>query len=373
MKKLLLLAIIWTLPSAIALCQSEKLTPPLHTDGPRIVDATGRPIRLASANWYGFDQKEYVVGGLNHAPLATIIEQIHKIGLNAIRLPWANETFERNPIVQDYAVAANPQFKGKHAMDIMDEVIRALANAKIMVILDNHVSRADWCCSETDGNGLWYNEDYPESRWLADWSAIALRYREQPWVVGADLRNELRAGSTWGGTNPAVDWRAGAERGGKAVLAANPNLLILVESPDWSRDFRDVVAHPFRLPIEHRLVYSPHAYDDSYGIHNERFESRIGFLVHIVPGVPVFIGETGTCQTLDCDANSEWFRTFIQHLRENENVSWSYWPLNGTQSSGYSRRYDAIEGYGLLTTDYKAIGAPKITELLREVERQPVR
>ena len=32
-----------------------------------------------------------------------------------------------------------------------------------MVILDNHVSRADWCCSETDGNGFWYNADYPET------------------------------------------------------------------------------------------------------------------------------------------------------------------------------------------------------------------
>jgi len=38
-----------------------------------------------------------------------------------------------------------------------------------MVILDNHVSRADWCCNDTDGNGLWYNADYPEKQWIADW------------------------------------------------------------------------------------------------------------------------------------------------------------------------------------------------------------
>jgi endoglucanase len=87
-------------------------------------------------------------------------------------------------VVADYAVKANSQFKGKHAMEIMDAVVAALAEAHIMVILDNHVSRADWCCSETDGNGLWYSAEYPESRWLADWQTMVRRYQHQRWVVG---------------------------------------------------------------------------------------------------------------------------------------------------------------------------------------------
>ena len=108
------------------------------------MDASGHPVRLTSVNWYGFDQKEYVVGGLDHAPLETIVEQIRQIGVNSVRLPWANETLEHDPLVSDYAVAANPQLKGKHAMAVMDAVIAALARAHIMVILDNHMSRADW-------------------------------------------------------------------------------------------------------------------------------------------------------------------------------------------------------------------------------------
>ena len=47
--------------------------PPLHTEGYRIVDASGHAVRLTSVNWYGFDQKEYVAGGLDHAPLETIV------------------------------------------------------------------------------------------------------------------------------------------------------------------------------------------------------------------------------------------------------------------------------------------------------------
>jgi hypothetical protein len=45
--------------------------------------------------------------------------------------------------------------------------------------------------------------------------------------------------------------------------------------------------------------------------------------------------------------------------------------LNGTQSSGATRKYDAAETFGLLSTDYKQIAAPKVVELLRTVEGQP--
>ena len=69
-----------------------------------------------------------------------------------------------------------------------------------------------------------------------------------------------------------------AERGGAAVLGANPNLLIFVEGPNYSTDFRGVEKLPAHLPVAHRLVYSPHAYNNSYGDNNERYEERAGFL-----------------------------------------------------------------------------------------------
>jgi endoglucanase len=357
--------------------QQPAIVPPLHTQGNQIVDSAGRRVRLTSVNWYGFDQKEYVVGGLDHAPLDAIIAQILEIGVNSVRLPWANETLERNPRVADYAVAANPAFKGKHAMEVMDSVISALARAHILIILDNHMSNADWCCSETDNNGLWYNREYPESSWLADWKTITLRYRHQPWVVGADLRNELRSSAAWGGSNPKLDWHAAAERGGRAVLDANPDLLIMVESPEYSTNFTGFDKLPVTLPVAHRLVYSPHAYF-AEGLHlstyeelKQAYEARATFLLHTAPETPLWVGEFGTCQTLDCGANSDWFTLFTRLLKDNPQISWSYWALNGTQSTGAGRKYDAVESYGLLTTDYQHIAAPKIIELLRTLETQP--
>jgi len=79
--------------------QQPGVEPPLHTKGHQIVDAAGHSVRLISVNWYGFDQKEFVVGGLDHAPLATVVSEIVALGVNSVRLPWANETLEHDPAV----------------------------------------------------------------------------------------------------------------------------------------------------------------------------------------------------------------------------------------------------------------------------------
>src|SRR5277367_5937848 len=371
-----LTAVCLAITSIVATAQVPHAEPPLHTRGHDILDTAGHRVRLTSVNWYGFDQRDFVVGGLDHAPLATIVKEIADLGVNSVRLPWANETLEHDPLIPDYAVKANPQFKGKHAMEIMDAVIHALGEAHIMVILDNHVSRADWCCSETDGNGLWYNAEYPETKWLADWQTIVRRYKHEPWVVGADLRNELRSGAAWGGTDPKLDWHAAAERGGNAVLAANPHLLIMVESPEYSTNFVGFDALPVKLKVPQRLVYSPHAYNidghpfSSYDELKQVYDARAGFLLHIEPGVPIWVGEFGTCQSLECGANSDWFVRYIRYMKEND-LAWSYWALNGAQSSGVGRKCDTVETYGLLSPDYQHVAAPKIVELLQTVENQP--
>ena len=370
-----LLVVLW-LVAPPALLAHQQILPPLHTNGRQILDSAGHVVRLTSLNWYGFDEKEFVAGGLDHAPIDTIVKQIRAIGVNSVRLPWANETLERNPVVADYAVKANPKFRGKHALGVLDAVVAALARAHIMVILDNHVSRADWCCSDTDGNGLWYTAEYPEERWLADWQTIVRRYKNRKWVVGADLRNELRSGARWGGDDPRLDWHAASERGGNAVLGANPNLLVMVEGPEYSTDFTAFGKLPVTLNIPNRVVYSPHAYApaghafQSYYKLQQAYDARAGYLLHMEPGVPLWVGEFGTCQTLECGDQGPWFRWFVQYLRENE-LSWSYWPLNGTQSSGQKRKYDEAETYGLLTPDYQHIAAPEIVRLLQTIEASP--
>jgi len=47
------------------------------------------------------------------------------------------------------------------AMEVFDATIKALTDANQMIILNNHISDAGWCCSPNDGNGLWHNPNYP--------------------------------------------------------------------------------------------------------------------------------------------------------------------------------------------------------------------
>ncbi len=129
---------------------------PLHVSGPYIVDSKGSRVVLHAFNWYGAESTDFVVAGLELQPLARIVATIKGLGFNAARLPWSNQTYESNPIVASYALAANPGMEGQNALTIFDQVIAALTAAGIMVVLDNHNSNAEWCC-DNDGNTLWYN------------------------------------------------------------------------------------------------------------------------------------------------------------------------------------------------------------------------
>lgn len=363
-----------------ATAQAKHITPdqlPLATRGAEIVDAHGKPLRLVSVNWYGFDQGEYVAGGLERAPLAQLVRQIRQMGFNSVRLPWANQVVEDNPVVPRYALVANPQLEGKHALEIMDAVIDALAHEGITVILDNHTSRADWCCNEKDGNGLWYNREYPEAQWIKDWQTLARRYQAQPYVIAADLRNELRSGAQWGGSDPTLDWNAAAERGGNALLAQNAHLLIMIEGTKYSLDFSGAAAQPIHLTVEHRLVYSPHNYGwsqkvpQSYEEFKQHLDKDWGWLRNGPKAAPLWLGEIGVCQNLaDCRQYGEWFPFLVRYLRES-GASWGYWALNATQSSGAGRLYGTTEGYGLLTTDYRHVAATDVLKLLETTGLDP--
>src|SRR5437667_4091360 len=90
----------------------------LHTDGTRIVDAKNHPIRLASINWYGAEGGTFVPGGLSNLSYMNILRTIKHLGFNSIRYAFSNELVETNPVIRRH-VDANPQFRGKRALQVM--------------------------------------------------------------------------------------------------------------------------------------------------------------------------------------------------------------------------------------------------------------
>ena len=350
---------------------------PLHTAGPYIVDNNGLRVRLNAVSWYGAESTDFVVGGLQASSLTGIVNQIKSQGFNAVRLPWSNQMYESNPTVGSYALAANTNLEGEAAMTIFDQVVNALTGAGLMVILDNHTSSAEWCCGD-DGNDLWYNAQYPESSWLSDWEGMVSRYANNPLVIGVDLRNEPRITATWGGA-ASTDWHAAAERGGNAVLGVNSKLLIFVEGVNYALDLSGAASAPISLNTAARLVYEAHDYgfDDTssttYADYVNTITPRWGYLITGSNPEPLWVGEFGTCNTAascvsssSSSDNGQWFGFITTYLQENS-ADWSYWSINGTQSTGSGRTYGAAESYGILNTIWSGSSLPALSSALAQL------
>jgi aryl-phospho-beta-D-glucosidase BglC (GH1 family) len=386
-----------------------------HTEGNRIVDDSGRPVRIAAVNWFGMENTYFVPAGLDTQPLTEIVQRIHDLGFNAIRLPFSNELVESNPVVTEH-LDANKDLQGLHALDVMDRLVVAAGNDGLKVILDNQRSSAG---TQPERNGLWYTPRYPESAWIHDWQTLVQRYNGNSTVVGVDLRNEphtgppgpwtikayLHQGSTWGPykgvDDPASDWRLAAERGGDAVLRTNPHLLIFVEGlqlyPDptqpggidsywWGGILTPAREYPVELAVPHQLVYSPHEYGPlkwqmpwfgphmTYSSLKGVWDKHWGFLERpsFPEEAPVFLGEFGTCGNArscvsDPTPGSQglWFSYLIEYLRKHPEIGWSFWAINGTNHSG------APTPQYILRPDWKTTRLPLLVNTLRDLEIPP--
>lgn len=64
------------------------------------------------------------------------------------------------------------------AMEIFDYTIEMLTSNGLMVILNNHTSKSQWCCSNEDGDGLWWSREYPEYMFFECAEHFAHRYKD---------------------------------------------------------------------------------------------------------------------------------------------------------------------------------------------------
>jgi len=273
------------------------------------------------------------------------------------------------------------------ALDILDQIIESLASHGLMIILDNHVSDASWCCSGTDRNGLWYNSRYSEENWINDWKGMAKRYMQQNAVVGVDLRNELRPSCdfpdgcrtpVWGGGNSNIDWHKAAQLCGNAIHSVNPNLLIIVEGLAYSSDQTGVYTLPLVLSVPNKVVYEAHDYSwfhapvKTFGELHQELGNKWGFIITQGKNftAPVWVGEFGACHSnLNCIKDNPgtagyWFEAFVNYLTIAD-IDWSWWALDGTQSSGAGRTWGDEEGFGILNMKWDA---PASTALLQQLQ-----
>jgi aryl-phospho-beta-D-glucosidase BglC (GH1 family) len=350
----------------------------LRTSGNQIIDSQGKPVQLSSANWFGAEGTNFAPHGLWTRNYQDMIDQMSDQGFNTIRLPYSSEMLHTTAKPSGIDYYQNPGLQGLSAIQVMDKVVEYAGQKGMRIVLDHHRSTAGVGTSE---NGLWYNSQYTEDKWVSDWQMLANRYKGNPTVIGFDLHNEPYNG-TWGGGG-ATDWARAAERAGNAALAVNPNLLMFVEgvadykgqSYWWGGNLMGVKDRPIVLNVPNRVVYSPHDYPNSvwaqpwfqtpnFGANLPNVFRQAWGYIYEENIAPIWVGEFGT--KLQDPKDVVWFEAITSYLSGDfdnngaidiaagvEDMSWAFWSWN--PNSG--------DTGGILADDWRTINQNKMTYL----------
>lgn len=318
---------------------------PLATRQANIIDANGKPVLLRGVNWFGIETENHAPHGLWARGYQEMLQQIKSLGYNIIRLPFSVQMLTEAEVKGiDYSIGSNRLLEGKSPIEVMDEVIQEAGRQGLLILLDSHRLN-DQRIPE-----LWYGDGYTETDWIASWQQLAERYKNQPNVIGADLKNEPHGRATWGTGDRDTDWRLAAERAGNAILKISPNWLIVVEGVEngvpgqrakkhWmGGNLEGVRRFPVRLKVKNQLVYSPHEYgpgvfnhswfsDPSFPKNLTSIWENSFFYIHRQKIAPLLIGEFGGRNVDTKTAEGIWQNAFVDFIKQHQ-LSFTYWSLN---------------------------------------------
>ncbi|KAG9445511.1 hypothetical protein H6P81_011639 [Aristolochia fimbriata] len=308
--------------------------------------------------------------GLDRKHVGDIASGVASLGFNCVRLTWATFMFTRThqlhaSISDDLRISTvgeslrahglgettlvnvtkhNPFMINLTLVEAYDEVVDALGAAGLMVVLDNHVSRPQWCCAEDDGNGFFGDEHFDPEEWLQGLVAVAKRFRRKTQVVGMSLRNELR-----GQRQSESDWYKYMELG-----AAKEKL---VYEAHWYA-FSEGQRHEWEERSPNRVCADSIA----------RFESKVGFVVlsrrsPAAAPAPLFVSEFGVDQRGVNRADNRFLACFLAYAVSRD-LDWALWALQG---SYYLRkgRPGFDETYGVVDTQWDQPRNPNFLQTFR--------
>lgn len=227
---------------------------PLRTAGRHIINSEGERVKLSSVNWYGASDLFFVAGGLDVRHRDEISETIRGMGFNSVRFPYSDQMVLENPVIPVEYIAANLDLlddydlkqshdglhlhkndvTGPRALDVFNACVKSMTDAGLAVIINDHITNAAWCDGMNLCDSSWKNDHLigfckikqTTRSWIQNWKTIMAPFVDNPLVVGADLRNEPRG--IWG-TMTWNSWATAAEEASEALLAMQPDWLMIVE------------------------------------------------------------------------------------------------------------------------------------------------
>ncbi len=348
----------------------------LSTHGGSLVDSSGRTVVINAINWFGMETTEAAPQGLDTVNYATTMAQMVSLGFNAIRIPFSLASLNPNSMPDDINDTLNPDLAGLNSLQVLDKIVAEAGKLGIKIILDDHNSAGN---GGGNANGLWYDDGYTSQDFTNDWVSLAQHYAGNATVIGFDLSNEPGGAATWGGGDPATDWKMAAQTTGDAIQQVNPNALIIVEgvqyndgvSADLGENLTGVATDPVVLAGPDKLVYSPHVYptsvtdnpaDNDTSTLAATWTQDFGYIAQDNIA-PIFIGEFGA--TLTNPGDQAWMTALVDYVAGNATagsgsaavpqmpVSWGYWDWNP----------DSNDTGGILLGDWTTVNQTKIEAL----------
>ena len=211
--------------------------------------------------------------GLQHNWMENIVLLIKQMNLTCVRLTYsidvalssnltAYQSLSRlglTSAIQGF-IKNNPLLINTSVPDVFEAVLNTLGKYNMLVLFDNCVTKAMWCCDNNDGNEFSGDEYFDVDQWIAGLRFMAQKTLDRPYVIAMSLRNELR-----GPRQNQPDWYRYVVRGVlEAASSVNPRLLIVISGLNYDTDLTFIRSKSIQdlVPpsVRNKIVYEGHWY-----------------------------------------------------------------------------------------------------------------
>lgn len=340
----------------------------LYTKGNKIVDKNGKEVWITGVNWFGYNTGTNVFDGLWSADLNTSLAAIADRGFNLLRIPISSELIldwaKGKAPEANFNKATNSYLVGMNSLEIFDYVVGQCRANGLKIMIDIHSAKTD---SMGHMKPVWYDGNITEKDYIDSLAWMAERYKSDDTIIAYDLKNEPHGKpdetprAIWNNSKDPNNWKYIAEKAANAVLAKNPNVLIVVEGIEiypkdikansdyksknsadyyfnwWGGNLRGVKDYPINLgKYQNKLVYSPHdygptVYEQPWFKNGYTYESLYKdcwkdnwMFIHENNTAPLLIGEWGGFMK---EPNLTWM-TYLRKLIKTNKLNHTFWCFN---------------------------------------------
>lgn len=276
--------------------QSSEVADTQHEFRERLIELMGEP-----------KTDEFFDAWLENHVTRSDIDSLAKWGFNSVRLPMHYNLFTL-PIEKEPVSGENTWLdKG---FNMIDDLLQWCEANQMYLILDLHAAPggqgANAAISDYDPDkpSLWESEEN-RNKTTALWTKIAERYKDEPWIGGYDLLNEVN----WNMTGNTM-LRELYEEITRGIRTYDTSHIIFIEGNWFANDFTGLTP-----AWDNNMVYSFH----KYWSFNDQASIQWVLDLREEFNVPLWMGEGG-------ENSNVWFEEAISLFEEN-GIGWSWWPM----------------------------------------------